>query len=414
MESRIVIVGGGILGCSVAYHLARAGTREVLLVERNELASATTSCAAGLLGQLRATAEQAELVQRTLRDIAALECELGESPGFRRVGSVRIATTPGREREMAAQLALARAQGVEGRVIDKSEAQRLVPALDARQARMIGWIPGDGYADPYQLAMAYARSARARGVQTWTGTAVTGFRMRAGRVIAVDTDRGDVPCGTVVLAAGAWAGPVAALAGAALPVTPVRSHFWITAPHPAVRPDQPVVRFPDLRTAYTRPEVGGLLMGCYEPRSRAYDAWALGPGFTMREVDREWDVFLRHVGGLVPWFPFLEDAEMVGAMAGLPTFPPDGRYVIGRVPEVEGVLVASGCSGGGIAGSGGIGSVIAELVTTGRSSIDLTSFRADRFGAVEPRSAEFRRRCALARSAPYGGGDADPEGRTSA
>ena len=184
-------------------------------------------------------------------------------------------------------------------------------------------------------------------------------------------------------------------------MTPVRSHFWITAPNPAVRPDQPVIRFPGLRTAYARPEVGGLLMGCYEPGSRSYDPWSFGPGFTMREVARETDVFLQHVVKLVPWMPFIEDAKILGSMAGLPVYPPDGRYVIGPVRELEGLLVASGDSGGGIAGSGGIGSVIAELITTGTSSIDLAQFRVDRFGAVDPRSAEFQRGCAAARSAPH-------------
>lgn len=142
-------------------------------------------------------------------------------------------------------------------------------------------------------------------------------------------------------------------------------------------------------------------MGCYEPNSRAYDAWTFGSDFSMRQVEREWDVFLGHVGKLVPWFPFLEDAKMIGAMAGLPTFPPDGRYVLGPVREVEGLFVASGCSGGGIAGSGGIGSIIAELITTGSSSVDLVPFRADRFGAVDPRTPEFRALCARARSAPH-------------
>jgi sarcosine oxidase subunit beta len=402
MDTGTVIVGGGVLGCSVAYHLAHAGARDVLLIERAELGSATTSCSAGLLGQLRATAEQTQLIQRTFRAIRALQQEFGEPIGFRDVGSLRIAATSDREREMAAQFAIARAQGIEVRVIDKAEAQRLVPALDARGARAIGWIPGDGFIDAYQLAMAYAASARARGVTVWTGTAVTGFRVRDGRVVGVETARGDVGCRTVVLAAGAWAGPLAELAGVTLPVTPVRSHFWITAPDPAVRPDQPVVRFPGLRTAYTRPEVGGLLMGCYEPKPRAYDAWSLGPGFSMREVERDWDVFLHHVVNLVPGFPFLEDAKMVGAMAGLPTFPPDGRYVLGPVREVDGLLVASGCSGGGIAGSGGIGWLIAELITTGTCSLDLAPFRVDRFGAVDPRTPEFSRLCALARSAPHG------------
>ncbi len=401
MRPGTVIVGGGILGCSVAYHLAQFGARDVLLIERDELAAATTSCSAGLLGQLRTTPEQGEIVQRTLRAIHALQYELEEPVGLRDVGSLRVVETEAHEREMADLLRIASGIGVEARLIDKDEAQRLVPALDARRARAIGWIPGDGYIDAYQLATAYARSARGRGVTMWTGTSVRGFRMRDGRVVGVETDRGDVECDTVVLCAGAWVGPLAMQAGIALPVTPVRSHFWMTAPDAMVRPDQPVIRFPGLRTGYTRPEVGGLLMGCYEPGSRAYDPWAFRPGFTMREVARETDLFLEHVVNLVPWMPFIEDAPIIGAMAGLPVYPPDGRYVIGPIPSVQGMLVATGDSGGGIAGSGGIGSVIAELIVTGSSTIDLTQFRVDRFGAVDPRTAEFRQRCAAARSAPH-------------
>lgn len=398
LETNVVIVGGGVLGCSIAYHLALAGLRDVLLVERNELGEATTSCSAGLLGQVRPTRVQTQLVQRTFRAIRELEKELGESIGFRQVGSLRIAATPEREREMAAFFAIARAEDIDVEMIDAAQAQRLVPGLDVGAARAIGWIPADGFIDPYQLTMGYAHAARARGVTVWTGTAVTGVSVRDGRILGVETDRGHVQARVVIDAAGAWAGPVASLAGVALPVSPVRSHFWITAPHRDVRPDQPVVRLPDIRTAYTRPEVGGLVIGCYEPGSRAYDAWALPAGFSMREVERDWDVFLRNVVDLLPWFPFVENAEMVGAMAGLTTYPPDGQWVIGGVPDIEGFLVASGCSGLGVTGSAGIGSVLAELVTEGKASVDLTPFRVDRFGRVDPRTPEFRRRCAAARA----------------
>src|SRR6185503_410474 len=158
------------------------------------LGAATTSCSAGLLGQLRATPEQGEIVQRTFRAIWALQHELEEPVGLRDVGSLRVAETPEREREMADLLRIAQSIGIEARLIDKDEAQRLIPALDARHARAIGWIPGDGYIDAYQLAMAYARSARGRGVKFWTGTAVKGFRVRDGRFVGVTTDRGDVEC----------------------------------------------------------------------------------------------------------------------------------------------------------------------------------------------------------------------------
>lgn len=397
-ETRVVIVGGGVLGCSIAYHLALAGVRDVLLVEHNELGAATTSCSAGLLGQVRPTRVQTRLVQRTFHAIRTLEKELGESIGFRQVGSLRIAVTPEREHEMADWFTIARAEGIAVETIGATEAQRLVPGLDARRARAIGWIPADGFIDPYQLTMAYARAARVRGATIWTGTAVTAITTRDGAIVGVDTDRGRVRARVVIDAAGAWAGPVASLAGVALPVSPVRSHFWITAPHADVNPDQPVVRLPDIRTAYTRPEVGGLLVGCYEPDSRAYDAWTLASGFSMRDVERDWDVFLHHVVDLLPWFPLMENAEMVGAMAGLTTYPPDGQWVLGRVPDVDGFLVASGCSGLGVTGSAGIGSVLAELVVEGKTSVDLTAFRVDRFGRVDPRTAQFRRLCATARA----------------
>ena len=398
IDAEIVVVGGGVLGSSIAYHLALAGAQGVLLVERDELGAATTSCSAGLLGQVRPTPVQTELVQRTFRAIRVLEKELDEPVGFQAVGSLRVAMTPEREQEMSGYFAIARAAGIAVEMIGAAEAQRLVPGLDARRARAIGWIPADGFIDPYLLTMAYARAARSRGVTVWTGTAVTGVTTHEGRITGVETARGPVRARAVVDAAGAWAGPVAALAGVTLPISPVRSHFWITAPHPDVKPDQPVVRLPDIRTAYARPEVGGLLMGCYEPDSRAYDAWQLPPGFSMRDVDRDWNVFLRHVGDLMPWFPFLENAQMVGAMAGLTTYPPDGQWVLGPVPDVDGLLVASGCSGLGVTGSGGIGSVIAELLLEGRSSLDLSAFRADRFGPVDARSADFRARCAAARA----------------
>jgi 4-methylaminobutanoate oxidase (formaldehyde-forming) len=396
-ETEVVVVGGGVIGCSVAYHLAAAGCRDVLLVERNDLGSGTTSSSAGLIGQVRASAVLVRLIRRTLDAVRRLEAELGEPVGFRPVGSLVVASTPEREREIEAQLALVRAEGVDAGRLDGAAARRLVPGLDTRGARAIGHVPTDGYVDAYQLATAYARAAKARGAAVWTGTGVTGVSVRDRRVVGVATDRGEVGCRWVVDAAGPWAGLLATLAGVDLPMAPVRSHFWITAPHPAVGRDQPVVRLPDAR-AYTRPEVGGLLVGVHEPESRAYDARELGTGFSMRQVDRDWDVVLDRLVAIQPYFPFLEEAGMVDGIAGLTTYTPDGRYLLGPVPGLDGFLVAGGCCGLGVAGSGGIGSVIAELVTEGASSLDLAPFRVDRFGPVDPYSPAFRHRCAQARS----------------
>jgi sarcosine oxidase subunit beta len=158
-----------------------------------------------------------------------------------------------------------------------------------------------------------------------------------------------------------------------------------------------VVRLPDAR-AYTRPEVGGLLIGVQEAESRAYDARALTPAFSMRAVERDWDVLLGQLGAIRPFFPFLEAAPMVDAIAGLTTYTPDGRYLLGEVPGIDGFLVACGCCGLGVAGSGGIGAAIAEIVVDGQATLDVSPFRVDRFGRVDPHTPAFRRRCALARS----------------
>lgn len=396
-EAEVVIIGGGVIGCSIAYHLTQAGQRDVILVERNELGSGTTSSSAGLLGQVRPTPLLMQLIQKTFGAIQNLEKELEESIAFHQVGSLRITSTPGQEQVLEEHVAVARRHGIDVYMIDKGEAQRLVPGLDVGSARKISYVPTDGFIDAYQLATAYARVARARGVTIWSGTAVTDILVDGPRVVGVRTDRGELRCRHVVDAAGAWAGPIASLVGIALPQAPVRSHFWITAPLPEVRWDQPVVRIPDAR-AYARPEVGGLLIGVYEEESRSYDARELPASFRMNQVDRDWEVLLSHLDGILQHFPGLRDAEMVGATAGLTTYTPDGKYLVGRVPATEGFSVASGCCGLGVAGSGGIGYAIAELLVGGTSSLDLTSLRADRFGRVDPYSDSFRRLCATARA----------------
>jgi 4-methylaminobutanoate oxidase (formaldehyde-forming) len=167
-----------------------------------------------------------------------------------------------------------------------------------------------------------------------------------------------------------------------------------------VRPDQPVVRLPDA-SIYCRPEVGGLLIGVYEALSRAYDAREIGPAFSMAEVERDWDVFIDHLPRILPYLPSLESAQMVGAMAGLTNYPPDATYLIGPVPGVDGFHVASGCSGLGVTGSGGIGYAIAELITSGKSGLDIEPFRPDRFGRVDPYAPAFLHACALARSGSH-------------
>jgi sarcosine dehydrogenase len=378
VRARVAIVGGGILGCASAWHLARAGVRDVVVLERGDLNAATTSQAAGLIGQLRTSAVKTAIVRQTLADIATLAAE-GRPTGFRRTGSLRLALSTERELEIREQVAAARRFGVEVELISAKEVARLAPGISVPAERVAAWLPGDGYAEPYTLASAYAEAARALGVIFFTRRAVTALRTRAGRVVGVVTADGDVDADVVVVAAGAWTPTVAADAGAAVPVYPVRHQAWVTAPMAWVSASFPVIRIPD-RWAYLRPEVGGLMFGFFETTPIGVDPDALPPGFTIDRVARDPGVMTAYAGGLVEVVPGLDDAPIVGGTAGLPTFTPDGQFVVGTLDGATGLLVASGCCAHGIAGSGGVGRAVAEALLDEAPTLERAALRASRFG----------------------------------
>jgi len=398
-RAAIVIVGGGILGCSIAWHLARAGARNVVVVERNDFASAATSRSAGLVSRGRLHAPTLRLVGRTRAAIDELEHELGEPAGFHRVGSLRLAASEARAAELESMDALLREHGAEVRRIDAAEARELVPWLDPSSARHISCVPDDGYVDAYLLTLAYARAARARGVRFVTRTSVSGVLVDAGRVCGVETSAGRLHCEALVNAAGAWGIELARSVGARLGTAPVRSHYWITAPAVGRR-EHPLVYLPDAR-AYARPEVGGLLLGVQEPQSRAYDARMLpddigrmaltGPG-------EEWDLLVEHAETLRPWIPGLDELNLAHHVAGLSTYTPDGRFLLGAA-GASGHFVASGCCGNGVSASGGIGEALADLVLGLPPKHELAPFDPARFDVADPFAPEFLAACAAARSA---------------
>lgn len=379
MRARVAIVGGGILGCASAWHLARAGVRDVVVLERGALNAATTSQAAGLIGQLRTSAVKTAIVRQTLADIATLAAE-GRPTGFRRTGSLRLALSDERELEVREQVAAARRFGVEVELVSAKDVARLAPGVSVPDQRVAAWLPGDGYAEPYTLASAYSESARALGVRLLTGRAVTALRVRGGRVVGVATADGDVAAEVVVVAAGAWTATLTAAAGAAVPVYPVRHQAWVTAPMEWVGASFPVIRIPD-RWAYLRPEVGGLMFGFFETTPVGVDPDVLPSGFTIERVPRDPGVMTAYAGGLVEVVPGLDDAPIVGGTAGLPTFTPDGQFVVGALDGAAGLLVASGCCAHGIAGAGGVGRAVAEAVLDDAPTIEPAPLRASRFGA---------------------------------
>jgi 4-methylaminobutanoate oxidase (formaldehyde-forming) len=386
-EAAAVVVGGGIWGCSIAYHLARAGLGDVVVLERRELACGNTPQAAGLVGQLRATELMCRSIQRVVQRLQEWPREHGEESGFRQVGSLKLALTDARVAELEQHVTQARAWGLDVEVLSPRAAQARVPFLDTAGVKAAAWIPGDGYVEPYTLAMAIARAARARGVRFEAQRPVSGIRVEAGRVRGVETPAGPLAAPRVVVAAGPWVERVGEAVGLAFDTVPLRHQHWTTAPMDTVPRDLPVVRVPDA-SVYIRPEVGGLMLGGFEARPKAFSMAELPPTFEIEHTEKDLGVLEELAGGLTRAFPALGGAPVLKGCAGLPTFTPDGQYLVGAVPSIDGLWVAAGCNAIGIAGSLLIGEWLAELVQDGRTREDLASQALTRFGG---RYADRRR-----------------------
>ena len=277
----------------------------------------------------------------------------------------------------------------------------MVPWLELPRDSEALFMPTDGYVDPYLLSMAYARAARARGVTFRPRTTVDNIAVQDGHAVGVEAGGERISGRMVIDAAGAWAALVSGLAGYALPMAPVRSHYWICEPEAAFGGDHPVTVLPDA-AAYTRPETGGLVLGMQEPMSKTFDARDL-PGdpaaFSPTAGEDHWQILADGAEALSAFFPSVMTAGFRNYVAGLSAYTPDGSILLGPVPGVSGFLAAAGCCGNGIALSGGIGAVVADLALGNAPAFDIAPFNPGRFGKIEPFGMEFRDRCAAARAA---------------
>ena len=400
-----VVIGGGILGCSVAYHLARLGAESVVLIERNTLAAQATSRAAGLLTKARPKPAQIPLVQRTYAAIRELEEELGDSLACRITGSLHVATSSTAQADLEKLLHTADQFGIPVKMLDAREARHQVPWLEPHGARTLVLMPEDGIIDPYLLATAYARAARRQGVQVFCGVAGQRLLVERGTACGVLTSAGPIHSRCVVDACGAWAGLLALPLDAWLPFAPVRSHYWITGPEADYPRDMPYAILPDAKS-YIRPEQGGLIIGVREAQSLTVDARSLPAdltGVSFGDVTDGWMLLLEEYQELHHLYPGITEARLTKFITGLSTYTPDGQFVLGPVSELPGYLVVSGCCGAGVAASGGLGLAAAELAAGQHPSFDLGPFRPERFGEVDPFTPEFRERCSAARSQKLSG-----------
>lgn len=357
-DAEVTIVGGGAIGCAVAYVLAGAGYRDIQVVEQGELAGATSGQAAGLVGQVRATRERCRLAMASVAVYARIEQETGYPADWRQTGSVRIAATAQRAAEFQALAGVARSAGLEVEFLTAARLAALCPMLDTTQVTAALWCPTDGYLQPHSLVTAYARAARDRGVTFATHTTVTGLRIIGGAVRGVRTDRRAVATDMVINAAGPWAGAVASLAGQPLPIVPVRHEYFVTRAVAGWHRDLPVLRLPDLRI-YARAEGQGVLCGGWEPNGQSLDPRGVSIGQALA-VAPDWDVLSGFARDFATFAPEVTEAGVREVFRGFPAFSPDGRFVVGPVPGVRGLVMAAACNAHGVSGSAGLAGHVLE------------------------------------------------------
>ncbi|MFY9509346.1 MAG: FAD-dependent oxidoreductase [Rubrivivax sp.] len=378
-QARIVIVGGGIAGCSTAYHLARAGERDVLLLEQGRLTCGTTWHAAGLVGQMRPNRTMTGMSKYGIELYSTLEAETGLATGWKQCGSVNVAKTPERWMLLQKQAALARSFGVEVQLITPKEAGDLYPLMRTDDLQGALWIPGDGKANPADLTMSLAKGARKRGAKLLEGIEVTGVIVEGGRVAGVHTTQGDVRCELLVNCAGQWARQFGRLAGVNVPLYPAEHFYIVTDRIEGVHPMLPVMRDPD-GFIYYKEEVGGLLMGGFEPVAKPWRRDPIPNDFQFQLLDEDWEQFEPLMHNAIHRTPCLATAPVKMLLNGPESFTPDGNFILGEAPELPGYFVCAGFNSAGIANSGGAGRLMAEWLLAGVAPMDLWDVDIRRFG----------------------------------
>ncbi|MEO5324991.1 FAD-dependent oxidoreductase [Mesorhizobium sp. CC13] len=380
-HAQIVVIGGGIIGCSTAYHLARDHKADVILLEQGKLTSGSTWHAAGLVGQLRSSASITRVLKYSVELYKGLEAETGLATGWKMTGCLRLATNQDRWTEYKRLATTAKSFGMDMQLVAPEEVKRMWPLMETSDLVGASWLPTDGQASPSDITQSLAKGARMHGAKLFENVRVTGFEMKDGRILKVRTDQGDIACDKVVNCAGQWARQVGAMAGINVPLQPVKHQYIVTEKLPGLATDAPTLRDPDRRT-YFKEEVGGLVMGGYEPNPQGWTTGDVPNDWEFRLFDDDFDHFEQHMVQAIERVPRLADVGVKQMINGPESFTPDGNFILGAAPECANMFVGAGFNAFGIASGGGAGWVLAQWVVDGEAPLDLWVVDIRRFSGL--------------------------------
>ncbi|RED49742.1 GcvT family protein [Aestuariispira insulae] len=370
-QADVVIIGGGVAGCSIAYHLTKIGITDVVLLERKQLTCGTTWHAAGLVGQLRATRNMTELAKYTAELFKGLEEETGQATGFKQNGSISLALNDERLEELKRGASMAKNFGLEVNVISTGEIAERYPELNVEDAVGGVFLPADGQVNPIDVTQAMAKGARSQGAKVLEGVTVTRILKEGGKAVGVVTDQGEIRADKVVICGGMWSRDLAARIGVNVPLHAAEHFYIVTEPMEKLKANLPVLRVPD-ECAYYKEDAGKLLLGCFEPVAKPWGMDGIPEDFSFDSLPEDFDHFEPILEAALNRYPPLAEAGISLFFNGPESFTPDDRYLLGETPEVDNLFVATGFNSIGIQSSGGVGKVLSEWIRDGHPPVDLS------------------------------------------
>ncbi len=380
-HASVVVIGGGIMGCSTLYHLAKLGVSDAILLERNKLTSGTTWHSAAQVRALRHSRNLTRMIQYSVDLYSQLEKETGQSVGWIQKGSLSIATTPDRLIHVKRQEALAHAYGIDARSVSAGEAAERWPLMNATDVLGAVWSPADGRVSPSDVCAALTKGARSLGARIFEDTGVTGILTANGRITGVQTTQGTVMCDAIALCTGLWSREVGAMAGAEVPALACEHFYLLTKPIDGITGNMPTLSDHDSHL-YIRDDSGGLLVGCFEPMGKPIAPCVLNESFEFGLLPEDWDHFEPMMELALHRLPSLETAEVKMLLNGPESFTPDGTFMLGETAETRGLFLGCGMNSVGMASGGGAGMNLAHCIVHGRTAYDLGEADAKRFAPV--------------------------------